>query len=81
MYFKDARSVLSLKILAYSLPFIGISSCLSGYFYGAREVVKSVSAEILEHLLMMAISIAAITIFVDTNIETYVTYMCRYGCR
>lgn len=73
---KDKRSILSLKILSYSLPFIGVSSCLSGYFYGAREVVKSVSAEILEHLIMMTISIAAITVFIGANLENICALIC-----
>lgn len=73
---KDERAIISLKILSYSLPFIGISSCLSGYFYGAREVVKSVSAEIIEQLIMMAIVIVSINIFIDTNVEKICALIC-----
>lgn len=73
---KDERSITSLKILSYSLPFIGISSCFSGYFYGAREVVKSVSTEIIEQLIMMSIVVASINIFLDTNIEKICALIC-----
>lgn len=73
---KDERAIISLKILSYSLPFIGILSCLSGYFYGAREVVKSVSSEIIEQLIMMAIVIVSINVFIDTNVEKICALIC-----
>lgn len=76
IFLKDSRSILSLKILSLGLPFIGISSCINGYFYGAREVVKSVSAEILENLIMMSISIMAITVFIDSSIENICALIC-----
>ncbi|MEG2983317.1 MAG: oligosaccharide flippase family protein [Peptostreptococcaceae bacterium] len=73
---KDERAITSLKILACSLPFISVSSCLSGYFYGAREVIKSVSAEIIEQLIMMGIVIVSINLFIDSNIEKVCVLIC-----
>lgn len=68
-FLKDPRAINSLKILSYGLPFIGVSSCLNGYFYGAREVVKSVSAEIIEQFVMMGIVVTAVNLFAGTSIE------------
>lgn len=68
-FLKDPRAINSLKILSYGLPFIGVSSCLNGYFYGAREVVKSVSAEIIEQFVMMGIVIVSVNLFAGTNVE------------
>lgn len=68
-FLKDPRAINSLKILSYGLPFIGISSCLNGYFYGAREVVKSVSAEIIEQFVMMGVVVLAVNLFTDTSVE------------
>ena len=42
-WIKDTRAIVPLKILACSLPFLGISACFHGYFYGMRRVIKSVS--------------------------------------
>ena len=75
-FLNDKRAISSLKILSYSIPFIGVSSCLSGYFYGAREVVKSVSAEIIENLIMMVIVILSINIFIDSSIEKVCALIC-----
>lgn len=55
----DARTVKSFKILSLSLPFVGMSSALSGYFTAVRRVVKSASAQILEQ----AVKIAAVVLF------------------
>ena len=68
-FLKDPRAINSLKILSYGLPFIGVSSCLNGYFYGAREVVKSDSAEIIEQFVMMGIVVTAVNLFAGTSIE------------
>lgn len=76
VFLKDSRAIISLKILSIGLPFIGISSCINGYFYGIREVVKSVSAEILENLIMMSISITSITIFKNISIEIICALIC-----
>ncbi|MGN1033708.1 MAG: oligosaccharide flippase family protein, partial [Intestinibacter sp.] len=37
----DIKAQTPLKILALGMPFVGISSCFNGYFYGCRRVVKS----------------------------------------
>ena len=47
-WIKDTRAIVPLKILACSLPFLGISACFHGYFYGMRRVIKSVSSDIIE---------------------------------
>ena len=52
-WIQDERAIIPLKILSYSLPFVGISCCLNGYFYGCRKVVKCISADIIETLVMV----------------------------
>ena len=47
-WIEDIRATIPLKILACSLPFLGIGSCFHGYFYGMRRVIKSVSSDVLE---------------------------------
>ena len=47
----DARAVSALKILTIGLPFMGISSCIKGYFLARRKVTSSSVSQILEQLV------------------------------
>ena len=62
-WIQDERAIIPLKILSCSLPFVGISCCLNGYFYGCRKVVKCISADIIETLVMISIVSLCITSF------------------
>lgn len=46
----DTRAVSSLRVMTISLPFMGISSCIKGYFMARRRVTSSSVAQILEQL-------------------------------
>ena len=56
----DIRTVFSLKILAFSLPFMGISSCIRGYFIACRKVSPNALTQIFEQI----VRITAVLIFV-----------------
>ena len=71
-WIQDERAIIPLKILSYSLPFVGISCCLNGYFYGCRKVVKCISADIIETLVMVTIVSLCITSFSNGDL----TYTC-----
>ena len=47
----DARAVPALKILPFSLPFMGVSACLRGYYIARRHVVPNALSQLLEQLL------------------------------
>lgn len=65
----DKRSVLSLKSFAISLPFISVSSAVSGYFYAARNVVVTLASRVFEQLVQI-VSFFVIMQFVPAgNIE------------
>ena len=51
----DARSVEALKTLTLSLPFMGVSSCLKGYFIARKKAAPSSSAQIFEQLSRIAL--------------------------
>ncbi len=44
----DMRAVKSLKILGFSLAFMGLSSCLKGYFIAARRAAPSATSQLIE---------------------------------
>lgn len=47
-FLSDERAILPLKILPLSLPFIGITSCLRGYFIAKRSATPNALTQILE---------------------------------
>lgn len=51
----DARANFSLKILAFSLPFMGICSCLKGYFMARRKAAPSSTSQLLEQVVRIAV--------------------------
>lgn len=57
----DMRAVPSLKILSIGLPFMGVSSCLRGYFIARRKVSCSSNAQMFEQL----VRIGAILLIID----------------
>ncbi len=52
---KDARAALSLKILAFSLPFMGVCSCVKGYFMARRKAAPSSSSQLLEQIVRIVV--------------------------
>ena len=65
----DARCIRSLRVLAVSMPFIGMSCALSGYFTAVRRVVKSAAAQILEQAARITLTILALTVLMPHGIE------------
>lgn len=60
---QDERAAISLKILAFSLPFMGICSCLKGYFIARRKASPASSSQILEQAVRIAVIIPLVIRF------------------
>ncbi len=56
-FLKDGRTVLSLKILAPSLPFMAFSACLRGYFYAKRKILQTSGEQLLEQIIEIGVFI------------------------
>lgn len=54
-WIKDARATTALRVLAFSLPSMGVSSCLRGYFIARRRVAVSSRAQLLEQAVRIGI--------------------------
>ncbi|MBQ8404944.1 MAG: polysaccharide biosynthesis protein [Clostridia bacterium] len=65
----DERTVISLKALSVSLPFIALSNVLSGYFNAVRRVSKSAAAAITEQFVKIAITVALLHVFGTQSVE------------
>ncbi len=68
----DLRAVPALRILSLGLPFMGISSCLRGYFIARRKVSSSTSAQLLEQ----AVRILVIFLIIDHFAAKGISYAC-----
>lgn len=60
-WIRDARAADSLRMLAFSLPSMGVSSCLRGYFIARRKAVGTSYAQLLEQ----AVRIGVIAVLID----------------
>lgn len=67
-FLKDERTVLSLKILAPSIPFMAFSSCLRGYFYARRKIFQTSGEQLLEQVIEMGIFIFIFSFFTPNNL-------------
>ena len=65
----DARTVLPLKILAISLPFISASSVFAGYFTATGRVYKTAAAQVSEQILRIFLVVFALRLVSDGDIE------------
>ncbi len=66
---RDERTVLSLRALALSLPFIALSSSFSGYFAAVRRVSKSAAAQVGEQFLKISLTVMALTYLAPDDLE------------
>ena len=51
----DARTVLSLRILSLSLPFVSLSSVIYGYFTASGRIFKAAAVQVLEQLIRIGL--------------------------
>ena len=65
----DARAAISLKILAFSLPFMGICSCLKGYFMARRKAAPASSSQLLEQIVRIAVVMFIIGRYKDLTLQ------------
>lgn len=69
---KDVRAILPLKYLAPSLPFLAFSACYRGYFHATRNIIKPSSAQVLEQIVRILVTIWLLSLVEAGN----VVYAC-----
>ncbi len=65
----DTRAVLSLRTLAFALPFISISNAFHGYFNGIKKISKSAFTSLFEQFIRIISTCCALDIFCDASVE------------
>ena len=65
----DPRTLMSLKVLAFSLPAISLSSALSGVFTGLRKVRKNAVVSISEQFIKIIVTSTALVMIIPGSVE------------
>lgn len=68
-WLSDLRAVEPLKILAFCLPFISMSSALKGYFVAVRTVYKTAAVEGFEQIVKITIVVITLSRMMEKGIE------------
>lgn len=72
---KDTRAILSLKILAPSLLFMGLSSCYRGYFIAVRKASYTAGEQLLEQIIEISVFALFIKFSPTYNVELACAYI------
>lgn len=64
----DKRAAMPFRVLAFSLPFVGVSSALGGYFTAVTRVASSSAAQIFEQLSQMAFTMFVFALLKPENL-------------
>lgn len=68
----DARTVLSVRMLSVSLPFISVGSAVSGYFTGVRKAYKNAAISAIEQFVKI--------FFITLGLVTIAPKGIEYAC-
>lgn len=69
LWIGDARTVMSLRILSFGLPFIALSSVLSGYFTACGRIWKPSLVHLIEQLICVCLVVAFLSRAPEGDIE------------
>ena len=69
LFIGDIRAVPSLRILTLSLPFMGVSSCLRGYFTARCRMLSPSVSQILEQLVRIGVIALLLNSADDLTVE------------
>ncbi len=68
----SSDTIPSLQILAFSLPFIAVTSAFNGYFAAVRRVAKTAFAQVLEQAVKILLTVAGLRMFRNMGVK----YQC-----
>ncbi len=72
LFLKDERVIMSLRIIAISIPFISISSCIKGYFFAVRDIFIPITSQFAEQFIKITVVVGLLSLVVPRGLE--------YGC-
>jgi len=72
----DARTVLSLRILSLSLPFISLSSVMYGYFTASGRIFKAAVIQVIEQLIRIGLVVIFLGLTHTGDLEKSCAAVC-----
>lgn len=69
VWLNDARTVLSLRVLALTLPPIAVCACLNGYFTAVRRVAKSAAVGVGVQFIRIGFCAYLLTLWLPEGVE------------
>ena len=66
---KDYRTALSLKILAFAIPFMAIGSCVRGYFLGIQRQSVPALSQVIEQTVRIVVIVVLAPMFAEKGLE------------
>ena len=69
VWLNDARTILSLRVLALTLPPIAVTACLGGYFTAVRRVAKTAAVGIGVQFLRIGFCAYLLTLWLPEGVE------------
>ncbi len=68
----DERCILPLKILIFSLPFIGLSSCIRGYFLALQKTIEPSIIVLLEQIVRISVILILLNKLSGQNVSVMI---------
>lgn len=75
----DVRTVLSVRTLSFGLPFMALTSCLQGYFYGMKKVLKPAGQMMFEQMTRIVLIMLILEAFLPKGLE-YACFAIILAC-
>ena len=69
VFLSDIRAVTAIKILSFSLPFMGFASCFKGYFIARRKASPTAFSQILEQIIRILLVMTLVLKFSSHGLE------------
>ena len=67
-FLNDMRAVPALKILPLSLPFMGVTSCLRGYFIARRKITPNAVSQLFEQAVRILLVVVLVKKFLSKGL-------------
>lgn len=76
-WIQSKHAVIPLKVLAFSLPFVSLSSALNGYMTAARKMCRYSLIQLAEQLVKISMTIFLVNKFKNYSIESAIAKVCE----
>ncbi|MEG1996221.1 MAG: oligosaccharide flippase family protein, partial [Oscillospiraceae bacterium] len=70
VFLKDERTISSLKLLSFELPFLAVSACIRNFFIASKMINKTVIGDVIEQMFLIVCAVPLVTLMLPKGIES-----------